>query len=803
MPGVHCSLEDISIATGSEKEVWVRDVIFEIGGVQTVRKKGDPVGNIMVSWRKARRARPDLFLNKRVWQSPTGFVNSVIYSWQQEEESARFANLLRLVDSLSTHWTEQASERNWLSQAVQACVPPGCTPLGQPTDTGFAQPAKAACRREHERQRYLLKQKSRQQGCKAVLKIGPTEILQAVDAMHSAFVSLNEESEAVVAEARACGWFHWRPNKEGSLVRADTQQWAQRHTEGSSRMGPDFRENRESWVEEGKVKPLEADEWKKVSNGPDPKEQQGDYFKPKAGEEPVLEIEAAEPANDFMTDDQLFGLNCALLHPSARTQQEELRAQMVLVTSQKSVRSKKEQPAQLTREERVAKWKAALAGQSVQARLAALVPQKGRTKKDKKKQVLKSLKKGIFKSASAKYKAAKNKKKGEKKAEKEKEKKEEKHKKEASAEAHKLVGQTVRCIIPDATRFWQNQPVLVLSFRKETGDFQVRHTASGTLRQLREQEMAPIPAGLLKASMPDKVNLSKLQKLQLENVFAQTGQLVQVADKTLLEGPELTASWFEVFYRGNQAGDRFLPGQVVYLEPHTLQAQVYAWQEGHADEQHEVEGLKGVLETARNDLSQRLVLAPIQAGGPEHWTALTFMRKHGEAVFTARHQDSLTNVHEGCRLQAEQTFRCLVALGVQCSQPDLPPTELPVNQGDAWSCGWHSVSRFEEAYREFRGEGSKRAYQKKESRREETNKFAEFVYRKCYKPPAGSSAASTAPPPFPPPPSEPPQPLGPTGPALAGSKDTGFGCPKCRYSDSGCLACNPAKALKYAHSGSK
>ena len=28
VPGVHCRLEDISISTGSEQEVWVRDVVF-------------------------------------------------------------------------------------------------------------------------------------------------------------------------------------------------------------------------------------------------------------------------------------------------------------------------------------------------------------------------------------------------------------------------------------------------------------------------------------------------------------------------------------------------------------------------------------------------------------------------------------------------------------------------------------------------------------------------------------------------------------------------------------------------------
>ena len=139
VPGVHARLEDIS-----PDGKWLRTVSFEIGGVVTMYKEGQPVGNIMQGWRKLRESDPDLFQRVRVWQSPTAFVDSVIWSWQQAEEAARFENLLRLVDSLGTHWTDQAMERNWLSQTLQACVPPGCTPLGQPTDTGFAMPGKAA-----------------------------------------------------------------------------------------------------------------------------------------------------------------------------------------------------------------------------------------------------------------------------------------------------------------------------------------------------------------------------------------------------------------------------------------------------------------------------------------------------------------------------------------------------------------------------------------------------------------------------------------------------------------------------------
>ena len=62
--GAHCRLEDISQEAEASKEVWLRDIEFEIGGVQTVRKKGEPVGNTMAPWRKVRRERPEKLAGK-------------------------------------------------------------------------------------------------------------------------------------------------------------------------------------------------------------------------------------------------------------------------------------------------------------------------------------------------------------------------------------------------------------------------------------------------------------------------------------------------------------------------------------------------------------------------------------------------------------------------------------------------------------------------------------------------------------------------------------------------------------------
>ena len=85
MAGVHCRLENIS-----ETGEWLQAESFKVGDVEYSRKKGDKVGNIMQSWRQARSTEPELFRNLKVWQSPTAFVDGVIWAWQQHEESSRF-----------------------------------------------------------------------------------------------------------------------------------------------------------------------------------------------------------------------------------------------------------------------------------------------------------------------------------------------------------------------------------------------------------------------------------------------------------------------------------------------------------------------------------------------------------------------------------------------------------------------------------------------------------------------------------------------------------------------------------------
>ena len=101
--GQYARLENISL-----DGKFLQTEKFTVAGVETVHEAGQPVGNLMQSWRALRQSQPGAISRLKVWQSPTATVDGVVYSWMQAEEAARFPIMLRVVDSLRTCWTEQA-----------------------------------------------------------------------------------------------------------------------------------------------------------------------------------------------------------------------------------------------------------------------------------------------------------------------------------------------------------------------------------------------------------------------------------------------------------------------------------------------------------------------------------------------------------------------------------------------------------------------------------------------------------------------------------------------------------------------
>ena len=96
----------------------------------------------------------------------------------------------------------------------------------------------------------------------------------------------------------------------------------------------------------------------------------------------------------------------------------------------------------------------------------------------------------------------------------------------------------------------------------------------------------------------------------------------------------------------------------------------------------------------------------------------------------------------------------------------------------------------EQMIRQLRGEGLRMMDCALSDQRASFNKYLQAV--KIYKQQQEGKAAPAVPPPPLPPPADPPEQLSVGQPAHLPSGS--FGCSKCRWSETGCLQCNPAKA---------
>ena len=773
--GTHARLEWIS-----EAGCWLQDHSFAYGGKEVERKVGEKVGPIMGSWRECRKLHPDLFRDRKlkVWQSPTAYVDSIIYSWMQQEEAARFEPLIRVVDSLSTHWCPEALERNWLSQSLQASVPAGCTPLVQLTDTAFAGPAKAAARQEHERQKSLFMLKADAERAKPTFKCGPRELMQTARVMHMKMEQLNHERETILSELRATGWLHYRPH-DGKLRRAAEEPWAANLTEGTHKMGPDFREHREDHVLEGipqhvvlEVKPQRLEEA---------------YF----DDYDALVIEA-EP--DVLTVVEQRRLDAALLHPSVRAEVEQELAELHIMTSQLPRKKKVKEGAitksKLERTELVALWKEALGGKAIASRLAAMVPYS----KSKKKKVKKHMLKGIAgKLASAKKLKDKKKTKplalmdalksgstiakgaapaapGEAKKEAAPE--------EAAADAAAgaaaaapgaaekaataafaadWVGCSVRVVSPTATILWRNQPGTVQ--RAVAADrLLVQMMGAATIKQeFTADELYPI-VGKEKLPMSATINGRKLTADRKREGLRLSGNEVKfVAKATCLEHPEM-AAWFSLLAaRAEQAGEILRPNELTYLCPAASEVAVYNLMQGEPLTT-ELDEWKAQLEPVRQTKRARaFIVAPVYQGG--HWVLLIYQRQGGEKL-EARYFDSLRPYSQNCLRKAQAVHQLVVEILGSAAEQEFPEVvETPVKQMDAWSCGFHAANRAEEVFRSWRGEGVWRVYSLPDAVRQDLNKWIDLLIKfkaaEEFKQSSGKAkpvAAAAPPPPLPPPP---------------------------------------------------
>ena len=258
--GQHCRLENIS-----QKGCWLRDEEFYVKDRHVVRRAGDRVpGQIMKSWRKLRANQPELFADDavRIWSQPAAVVDSVIYRWQLELEAEEAPQAINLVDYFAAAWTPDSLHAAALLQRAQVGVAAGCTGLSQVTDIGFASRAKAALHRWSEDVKQAMRLKARRQGVPCTYRTQCSDILKAARAMHSQMVSQNQEERTVLRAARQGGWLHYRPDETGKLQLVQEQAWAADLQEGNDKLGADYLQDRESWVQAGQVQAFTDEELK-------------------------------------------------------------------------------------------------------------------------------------------------------------------------------------------------------------------------------------------------------------------------------------------------------------------------------------------------------------------------------------------------------------------------------------------------------------------------------------------------------------------------------------------------------------
>ena len=204
-PGVHCRISNIS-----ESGHWIRSESFSFKGKLVERKAGSSVGRIMSGFRELRTRRPELFSRLEIYQQPSANVDSVIFTWQQEELAASFVSSVFQRDCFAAAYTTDAGQAMFLSHCIPATVASKMTASLQLTDTDCSKTFKADCREINGRLRREFHERMRKAGLRDVFK-GSTETFMEV--LHQAQLrseDRNAKSEWVLRGARRNLMLSWR-----------------------------------------------------------------------------------------------------------------------------------------------------------------------------------------------------------------------------------------------------------------------------------------------------------------------------------------------------------------------------------------------------------------------------------------------------------------------------------------------------------------------------------------------------------------------------------------------------------------
>ena len=289
--------------------------------------------------------------------------------------------------------------------------------------------------------------------------------------------------------------------------------------------------------------------------------------------------------------------------------------------------------------------------------------------------------------------------------------------------------------------------------------------------------------------MPAVLDCRRLTAAQKQaGLTAAGGELKLAQPGDLLEGAELQAGMEETACRAG----RLKAGSLVFLLPQTwpplLQAFQTDWDSLDFDgqQQESLRLLQWAKEGAEQPDNQCLLLLPVHAHAPQHWTLLSLFRQSGSSQFQVQYWDSLAKEAANNRLAAQASLNLFAHwLGeARLSDTVLPPSSVSRKQTDGWSCGVWSLLFAEQLVRQLRGEGVRLVDTSLPDRLASLNKYlqAVLVFKKAKDSKPAPAAAVAVPVPDLPAPTV----LGLA--KLASLPARRFGCSRRTWAATGCLS---------------
>ena len=259
-PGTHGRLSNIDVETG----LYIKTERFEYANKVIVHEAGKAAGAHMRTWVKMKREHPELFKHIRIYQQPAGYVDTIIFTWRQEELMELFPQSVWQRDLFAAALTDTSRKSMCYSQSIPCWVASQMTAVLQITDTDIAFLLKRFAAKTKQLVISWLKLKAKEDGTRMRYRIGHWEMLRII---HGALVQLEEyeaKHQTVLKAARGNYLCSYRPNLEkGCFERSDSQPWAKDLPEGTHRIKSSWAADRYNWLDE-KGKPVQP-EWSRTA----------------------------------------------------------------------------------------------------------------------------------------------------------------------------------------------------------------------------------------------------------------------------------------------------------------------------------------------------------------------------------------------------------------------------------------------------------------------------------------------------------------------------------------------------------